>query len=270
MCLSSKIAELRNELLRSCKYATHCLEAAERRVSYSASVTSSDQTRTITDSSTPPVTSLSTPLGTVLSIQPPQMSGAKTDDATSYEITDKEILNRFMILTHGVLIQEWERFLYDVFVEGVIYYLRGYDLDPDCKLHLRNLKPGIEVTEMRKNLSTEVEKSHRGYKELFYQSRKLFKVQEDNLLKEMQKHVQIRHIFQHSQGEIRKEDLKDIGLNGPNVCFSILGDDGRPLPYKVGQTIFLSKKEIQNLYDTIEKFSQAFQTQAEKAKPIAE
>jgi len=175
-----------------------------------------------------------------------------------------------MILTHGVLIQEWERFLYDVFVEGVIYYLRGYDLDPDCKLHLRNLKPGIEVTEMRKNLSTEVEKSHRGYKELFYQSRKLFKVQEDNLLKEMQKHVQIRHIFQHSQGEIRKEDLKDIGLNGPNVCFSILGDDGRPLPYKVGQTIFLSKKEIQNLYDTIEKFSQAFQTQAEKAKPIAE
>lgn len=255
MCLSSKIAELRNELLQNCKHAISCLEAAEHMVSHFAS---SNKMPTFTGSSTPSL--------------PKQESGAKTDDATSYEITDKAILNRFMMLTHGVLIQEWEHFLYDVFVEGVIYYLRGYDLDPDCKLHLKNLKPRTEVSEMRKNLSAEVKKSHWGYERLFDHSRKLFKVQEAKLLEEMQKHVQVRHVFQHNRGEIREEDLIAIGMseNVPNRCFSILDDKGQMRKYKKGETVFLSKPEIQKLLEIIEKYSNAFQTQSEKTKSITE
>jgi hypothetical protein len=272
MCLSSKIAELRNELLQNCKYAIGCLEVAERMVTH---IVSTNQMPTITSSHTSSIAVLSTQSVTDSSIQFPQMSGSKPDDATSYKITD-EILNRFMILTHGVLIQEWEHFLYDVFMEGVIYYLKGYDLDPDCKLHLKILlkilKPGIEVAEMRKKLSAEVKKSLKGYEDLFKKSRKLFKVEEDKLLEEMKKHVQVRHVFQHNRGEIREEDLIAIGMseNVPDRCFSILDDKGQMRKYKKGETIFLSKLEIQKLLEIIEKYSQVFQTQTEKAKPITE
>jgi len=260
MCLSSKIAELRNELLQNCKYAIGRLEAAERMVTY---IVSTNQMTTITSSPTPSVTDSP--------IQFSQMSVSKPGDATSYKITD-ELLNIFMILTHGVLIQEWEHFLNDVLVEGVIHYLRGYDLDPDFKLHLKNLKPGTEVSEIRKKLSAEVKKSHWGYKNLFDHSRKLFKVQETKLFEEMQKHVQVRHVFQHNRGEIREEDLIAIGMseNAPDRCFSVLDDKGQMRKYKKGETILLSNPEIQKLLEIIEKYSQAFQTQAEKAKPITE
>jgi hypothetical protein len=269
MCLSTKVAELRNKLLQNCKYAIDRLEVAEYMVSH---FVSSNKMLTITESPTPSVSGLPTPSDTYLSIQLPQKSGTQTDDATSYEISDKEILNKFMELTHGVLIQEWEHFLYDVFVEGVIYYLKGYDLDPDCKLHLKNLKPGTEVSEMRKNLSVEVKKSHWGYERLFNRSRKLFNVQEAKLFEEMKKHVQIRHVFQHNRGEIREEDLIAIGMseNVLDRCFSILGAKGQMQKYKKGEPIFLSKPEIQKLLEVIERYSQAFQTQAEKAKPITE
>jgi len=269
MCLSSEVAKLRNDLLQNCKSAVDCLEAADLRVT---SFASANKMTTTTRSPEPTVTGLSIPSFTGLSIQSSQMSGSKSDDATSYEITDKEILNRFMILTHGVLIQEWEHFLYDVFVEGVIYYLKGYDLDPDCKLHLKILKPGIEIAEMRKKLSAEVKKSLKGYEDLFKKSRKLFKVEEDKLLEEMKKHVQVRHVFQHNRGEIREEDLIAIGVgeNVPNRCFSVLDDKGQTREYKKGETIFLSKPEIQKLLEIIEKYSQVFQTQAEKVKPTTE
>jgi hypothetical protein len=258
MCFSPKITELRNKLLQNCSSAIDRLEKAEQRVTY---FTSTHQ-KTTTGSPEPSVTDLPP--------QSSQMSGATTDNATSYEITDKDILNSFLILTHGVLIQEWEHFLYGVFAEGVIYYLSGYNLGiPKFKINFKSLKPTDKVVEMRKNISLEAKESLIGYTDLFDQSLKLFNPNVSESLKhEMQKHVQIRHIFQHNKGKIREDDIKDIGLNGPDACFSILDDNGKPHPYKEGQEIFLSKKEIQNLYDTIEKFSQAFQTQAEKAKPI--
>ena len=88
----------------------------------------------------------------------------------------------------------------------------------------------------------------------------------------MQKQSQIRHISQHNRGIIREEDLIAIGMSDkvPDRCFSILDDKGQMQKYKKGETIFLSKPEIQKLLEIIKKYSQAFQTQAEKAKSITE
>ena len=59
-----------------------------------------------------------------------------------------------MSLTHGVLIQEWELFLYDICAEGFIYYLSLGD--PKYQLRLENLKPTFEVADIRTHISEEV------------------------------------------------------------------------------------------------------------------
>ena len=84
----------------------------------------------------------------------------------------------------------------------------------------------------------------------------------------MQKQVQIRHIFQHNQGKIRKKDLAEIGSNGPDASFNILDDEGKLQSYKEDQEIWLSLPEIQKLHDTIDEYSEKFQTKAEMAQLI--
>lgn len=117
------------------------------------------------------------------------------------------------------------------------------------------------------HISEEVKDTFRGYDELFEQSRRLFNVEESELFKEMQKQVQIRHIFQHNRGIIRKKDLTDIGNNSPDACFNILDNERKLQSYKEGQEIWLSIPEIQKFYDTIEQYSKVFQTRAEQAQP---
>jgi len=168
-----------------------------------------------------------------------------------------------MILTHGALIQEWEHFLYDIFAEGVIYYLSLGN--PKYQLRLKDLQPTIRVRDIRTHISEEIKKSIRGLKPLLSESNKLFEPEvPDHLKEEMKKQTQIRHIFQHNKGEIRRKDLSEIGSNGPDACFEILGDGGKLEQYKEGQKILLSLPEIQKLYTVIEEYSEAFQKQAEK------
>ncbi len=244
MCLSSKVKNLRDKLLENCKYAIDRLEVSESKVAYA----SSSQENTITGSSD-------------------TKSEKEPESDAFFEITDSKIMSGIMELTHGVLIQEWEHFLNDIFVEGVIYYLRGYDLgDPKYKISLKILKPTIEDTEKCNNISAEVKNLRWGYDNLFKQSRNLFKVEEPELLDKMNKHLWVRHIFQHYRGEIRSTDLEAIGRLGGH--FDILDEEGMLVPYKEGYTIKLSKPEIQDVYDTIEKYSKEFQEQAEKAKPV--
>ena len=104
---------------------------------------------------------------------------------------------------HGVMTQEWELFLYDIFGEGVIYYLSLGN--PKYQLRVKNLKPTIEVIEVRNHICEEIKESFRGYEELFRQARMLFGVDEPGLFKEMQRQIQIRHIFQHNRGIVRKK-----------------------------------------------------------------
>jgi len=258
MTLSSKIIELRDKVLENCNYAVSRLEAANRIV---LDFTSSNKKDTTTS------TSGGDKKDTTTSSSGEDKHGdIRSVDNTSYGVTDLEIKNSFMILTHGALIQEWEHFLYDIFVEGVIYYLKGYNLsDSTYKLSLKNLRPPIEFAEMREILSEESRESLRGYKELFKHTRTLFNVEEPELFREMQTQVQIRHIFQHNRGKIRSRDLKDVGKEGGS--FDILNDEGTVMPYGEGEDILLSLPEIRKLYTVIDKYSEAFQQEAEKAKP---
>jgi hypothetical protein len=241
MLLSSKVKKLRSELLTNCQYAIKLLETSNR---YVTTAYSSDDS--FPKSPTEPI-----PTSTLSVVNPQQ-------------ITDVEIINKFMVLTHGVLEQEWELFLYDIYVEGFICYLSLGE--PKYPLRLKDLKPSLEVADIRKHISEEVKESIRGYKELFERTRDLYKVEEPELFKEMQKQIQIRHIFQHSRGNIRKKDLNDIGSNGPDACIYILNEEGKSQSYKENYYIDLSLPEIQKFYDTIEKYSEAFLTKAKSAE----
>lgn len=254
MNLYSKVKELREELLKNCTYAIGRLKAAKEMVTY---YFSQNQEVTRTNSN---------------SIDEPQDSSIGTkgfENDTDYEITDIVIMKSFMELTHGVLIQEWEHFLREIFVEGVIHYLKGYDLgDPKYKISLKILKTTIEETERRKNISSEVINSLWGYDNLFKQSRKLFKIEECDLLNRTNKHIKVRHIFQHNRGEIRSRYLKEIGRESRYL--EVFNDEGKPISYREGDTIKLSRPEIQDVYDTIEKCSEKFLTQAQSIVPLNE
>ena len=116
MTLSLKVIELRDKLLENCNYAIDRLEAAKKRVAY---YSASNQEGETTGTS-----------GTEPKNENTDTSGTKRPESDiSYEVSDREIVNNFTILTHGVLIQEWQHFLYGIFAEGVVYYLSGYDLD---------------------------------------------------------------------------------------------------------------------------------------------
>ena len=265
MTISSQVIENRKYLLQNCTYAIERLQAAEDVIekgfpsaAYSASATSSDLFEPIRFPQDKDSNDINSNIG-----DRSQINGVQ-----KFNIKD-ELLYSFTSLTHSVLIQEWEHFLYDIFVEGVIHYLKGYGLaDLGHKFCLKNMKPTIEIAEMRKNISAEIERSHLGYERLFEQSIKIFKVVVAQSLKEeMKKQVQIRHVFQHNRGKIRKMDLKDIGKEGGH--FDILNDEGKSVKLRVGDKIYLSQQEIIKLYDTIDKYSEAFQEQAEKIKLIS-
>lgn len=246
MYFSSKVKDLRNKLLQNCNLAIYRLETAEERVS-----TPSPDISTISAPPEPQTVFLGT-------------AGTQEHLRTiKFKITDSEIMNSLMILTHGVLIQELERFLYDIFVEGVILYSRGYDLgDINHKFSLKNLKPTIELAEMREKITSEIERSMFGYDKLLKQSRKLFKLDEPELLEEIKKHVQIRHIFQHNRGIVRGRDIEDNGKRP----FEILNENEEIDKYEKGIEIRLSNPEIKRLYRTIEEYSEKFQIQAKKYK----
>lgn len=249
MSLSSKVKQLRDELLQNCKYAIDHLEASKQYVTRGYQNFGNQSDIASSKTSTPDASAFTT-------------SDILTPEETNIEITDTEVVHSFMILTHGVLIQEWEHFLYDIYAEGFVYYLNLGS--PKYHLRLRELNPKMEVADMRQHICEEVKNSFRSLKELFARSRSFFNVEEPKLFREMQKQIQIRHIFQHSKGEIRSSDLEDIGRKS----FDILNDKGTVMSYGEGEDIPLSLPEIRKLDTVIEEYSEAFQKQAESAKPI--
>lgn len=256
MCLSSKVKDLRDKLLQNCKYAIYRLEEGKDMIEKGSGIRL-DNTK---ETSTQVATSYSNPTSEITMADATITSGGK-----NHKFKDK-IINDVYSVIHGVMTQEWELFLYDILAEGVIYYLSIGD--PKYQLRLEKLKPTFGVADIRTYIAEEIKDSFRGYEELFKRTRTLFEVEELGLFKEMQKQIQIRHVFQHSRGIIRRRDLSDIGSNGPDACIYILDEEGQPQPYKENKDIWLSLPEIQKLYETVEQYSEKFQIQAEKAKPM--
>ena len=252
MTLSSKVIELRKELLQNCESAIDLLEANKNYVT--AGYAFLNNTSNLSKNKVP--------------AEDDKTYTGSTDEGTTSEFTDDEAVKKFMILTHGVLIQEWDLFLRGIFAEGVIYYLRGYDLGtPKFNLKFKELKQTTEIVAIHENIASEAKESLYGYEDLFQQSCNLFKLNDlkkSELGKRMKKHILVRHVFQHHRGEIRNKDIE----KNRNESFSILNDEGKFVPVPVGETIYLSLPEIQNVYDTIKEYSEAFQKQAENAEPI--
>jgi hypothetical protein len=263
MCLSSKVTELRNELLGNCKRAISRLEAAKSVVPEGFSILNNRVADTLSQTSVP---SIATVEGEVVN----NTNSETTTKGTTFKITDDELVRDYMILTHGVLIQEWVHFLYSIFAEGLIRYLQGYDLGtPKFNINCKNLKPAKDIVEIHENIVLEAKESFYGYEDLLTQSLKLFKLnnfKQTDLHEELNKHVIIRNIWQHSRGKIRQLDIE----KNSNHDFEILDDNEKPKKHRVGDEATLSRPEIQRLYNTIEKCSEKFQIQAEKAKPITE
>ena len=94
MCLYSKVKELRVELLGSCKYAINHLEISKRSVTEGWPNLDNQPNKASSETS-PPLPSASTASDTL----PPE--------AIDVKITDTEVINSFMILIHGILVQEW-------------------------------------------------------------------------------------------------------------------------------------------------------------------
>ena len=258
MCLSSKVKKLRDELLENCKYAIDRLDAAMERVAYYSSNNQEDDTPGTSGTNEAPVKTTTSTSGT-----------KKSESDISYEISDPEIVNSFMELTHGVLIQEWQHFLSGIFAEGVVYYLSGYDLDtPKITIKLKELNPTMKIAEMHKNIASQAAESFdNSYHHLLNQSCTLFKLKEfkkSESGKEMEKHVIIRNLFQHNKGKIRSQDIQ----KNDDKPFEILNDKKQQQSYKEGQKILLSLAEIEKLSNTIEKYSLKFQKQAENTKPV--
>lgn len=96
MSLSDKVKKLKEELLNNCKNSIELLETSKRCVTIGY-IGGND-------------------------VKPPgeQITSSISAEVIFPKITDVEIVQNFMVLTHGVLIQEWEHFLYGIFFEGVI------------------------------------------------------------------------------------------------------------------------------------------------------
>ena len=260
MLLSSKVETLRDELLKNCQYAIERLKTSKNLIEKGVQAVLSIAKET--SSSSEDVVSYNNP-------EPDKISIKKTDDisknALDIELRYKDkIINDIYSVIHGDLYQEWEHCLYGILGEGYIYYLSIGD--PRLRLRLKGLRPTLEVSDIYTHIVEEVKDSVRGYEELFKKTRDLYKVEEPELSKEIQKQVQIRHIFQHNRGQIRKKDLNDIGISGPDACIYILNEEGESKPRKENDYIDLSLPEIQNFYDTIEKYSEAFLIQAQSVE----
>jgi hypothetical protein len=242
--------------LENCKYAIDRLGTAKEIIERGSGI----RLDTAKETSTQPATYRS-----VLTSEITKDDATVTTGDKNHEFKDK-IINDVYSVIHGILIQEWEHFLYDIFTEGVVYYIKGYDLaDIRHKFALENFNPTLAIEEIRKKISVELERALLKYETLFKESRSLFKIDDSDLLNEIKTQVQVRHIFQHNQGKIRRMDLDSIGSNGSDACFNILDDEGKLRPYKEDEEIWLSLPEIQKLYKTIEQYSEKFQIRAEKA-----
>ena len=169
-------------------------------------------------------------------------------------------ISDLLVLVHATIIQEWLIFLDYVFGEAVRYCLMNNLTSrlPSMSFGIRKLAPNGLVN-MRESICLaliDVFSFNRNYPEKIKTLNKIFNVQQDVKLEEaMKKHVTVRNIFQHHRGEVRPRDIDTIGKQ----YFEILDDAGNPQPYRVKDTIVLTKREIESLNDTLKIYSNKFE-----------
>ncbi len=161
-------------------------------------------------------------------------------------------------LTHSFLIQEWHRYLDESFEKGIRASLdKGRVPKMKTRLNRADLsqvtwKPLTKVRETLARHLTEI------FSRLSYEERidclgDLYRFAECNeeARKWVKTHVQIRDLFQHSNGVVRFRDLKDLGVH----AISLTDDSGKRHDFRKGQKIVLSRADLEELLQSVDAHS---------------
>lgn len=191
-----------------------------------------------------------------------QTSSATGDQWNIQAIPEHESSD-VLVLVHASLVQEWTIFLDSVFSQAVLYLLKVGNVEklPEETLDLKYLDPS-NMGNLRKSIANIACEnfSFRPYDKKIKIICSMFGVEDDSGNSasdsaKMRKHVEIRNVFQHNRGIVRKKDLERIGIKS----FKILQDDQSIEEYVEGNKIILTLCEIQNLNNTIITFSKCFE-----------
>ena len=71
---------------------------------------------------------------------------------------------------------------------------------------------------------------------------------------ELRTHVIIRNVFQHNKGKLRARDIQRLGLES----ITLTDDTGKTLPFRSGDQLRLSKRDVQRLSELMGECSKAF------------
>jgi len=210
-------------------------------------------------------------MGTQVVSMPEQDIKKAPEDNTTSTLKSTSVNNTSITLLrtaiHGAMISEWDIFLNNVFGEAFLYMLESKNIPILVSILslIKNLNFNFEETIPTTEFEL-YEKIGNGAKDNFsFENhgiklktlKKLFIFDDignsSELEQEMKKQVQIRNIFQHNRGEVRKDDLIKIGRE--NQYLKIISDEEQSIEYREGNKIVLSKQEIENCYKTIEAYS---------------
>ena len=152
---------------------------------------------------------------------------------SAYSSPSQTNITNLMEYYHGRIIQEWYLFLKQIFGEAILFHLKNRSLSrfPSItmrKVNLRELKPTSKITELRQSLCFILKES---FSFLPYDRRidliKRFFITnhiEQNVRREIKKHILFRNSFEHHNGIIREDVLRQIGRSGQRL--EIMNDQG--------------------------------------------
>jgi len=170
-------------------------------------------------------------------------------------------ISKILIYVQGSMVNEWLTFLDSVFRDVVLYLLKTKSATlPNVTIDLTNVRT-TGVGEMRESLADAAREAfsfNTGYKSKVSMLEALFTVtRDDELFEQMYKHVVIRNLWQHNEGKIRSRDLAKMGRDGQFI--SIRKDAAGADRYRVDQKVFLTKAELEHLFDIIVRYSGKFE-----------
>lgn len=190
-------------------------------------------------------------------------TSSATGDQENFRAIPEHESSDVLVLVHACLVQEWTIFLDSVFSQAVFHLLKVGNAEklPEETLDLKDLDPS-KISNLRKSIAkTACENfSFRPYDKKIETICSMFGVEGDSGNStsdsaKMRKHIEIRNIFQHNRGIVRKKDMERIGIK----FFKILQEDQTIKEYGEGTKIILTVDEIQDLNKTINTFSKCFE-----------
>lgn len=209
-------------------------------------------------------------VGSTSEISHPTQQGSQATSAYQMSMGPALTEDRQSIIALGQneLIQEWHIYLDDVFSEALRLCLCDREFHDRLPKQLPLQIPDLDWTCKSKMIESACVSQQERFSFIRYHD-KISIVErllgltfgagspEDtahkNTAYEVDKHVMIRNVCQHSRRQIRATDLRDVGREGRTIY--VLDDAGNRCEFGEGQVIVLSLAEIVSLSSEIEKYS---------------